>query len=177
MLQCVAIRFLWFGVITEYLHSWCIFFEQKAHSKPLEYNVVYIPITTSNHATSMTSEYTMTLYNLIGYRRHHDVIDAVSWYHVDVTMTSLRLFPVIMSRLFPVIMSTSPWRHWRCFLLSYRRHNDVWCRFVLSCRRPYDVIWRCTCYYVDVTMTSLTLFPVIRKTACRYFTASILALL
>ena len=48
------------------------------YSKPLESNVVYIPKTTSSHTTSLTSKLTMVLCNLIGRRRYHDVIKAVS---------------------------------------------------------------------------------------------------
>ena len=43
-----------FGVSTE-----------TSYSKPLEHNVAYIPITSSSHATSVTSK-NMVPYNLIG---------------------------------------------------------------------------------------------------------------
>ena len=38
----------------EYLHSWCV--TEKTYNKPLERNVVYIPVTTPGHAKSVTSE-------------------------------------------------------------------------------------------------------------------------
>ena len=37
-------------------------FTEKSYSKPMERNVVYIPITTSSHETS---KYTTVLYNLL----------------------------------------------------------------------------------------------------------------
>ena len=54
------------GVITE-----------KPHSIPLKCNIVYIPIITLIQAMSHNVKITMTLLNLIGRRRCHNVIDAV----------------------------------------------------------------------------------------------------
>ena len=61
--------------INSNIYILCVFTE-KPYSKPLERGVVYIPITTSGHATSMTSKQIMALCNLTG-RRYHDVINAV----------------------------------------------------------------------------------------------------
>ena len=52
-------------------------FTENPYGKLLESNIVYIPITTWSHATSVTSKINMSLCYLIGRRRHHDVTDAV----------------------------------------------------------------------------------------------------
>ena len=49
-------------------------FTEKPYSKPLEGNIVYIPITTSGQETSKK---TMAVCSLIGCGRHHVLIDAV----------------------------------------------------------------------------------------------------
>ena len=51
-----------------HIHRFDVFTE-KPYSKPLERNLLYIPIITTSLATSVTSEQTMALYNLVGRRR------------------------------------------------------------------------------------------------------------
>ena len=46
---------LYVQIIFVDIYMLCVFTE-KPYSKPLERNVVYIPITTPSHATSMTSD-------------------------------------------------------------------------------------------------------------------------
>ena len=52
-------------------------FTEKPYSKPLERTVVYIPLITLSHTKSHDFKINHGLYNLIGHRRRHDIIDAV----------------------------------------------------------------------------------------------------